>query len=189
MPVGSGLITRRGWWRPGGWQNGRRGLSGRSGLQCAASPSVGKRESRFCDPCDPTSCCNALVSCGSDGARCKAGCPAGPASYGFCTHRTLPPITVATGGRFLRTTSAPVKSLHCPSRRWSRRRPPLLLQTPWSLLIMPPLVPPIRQGAPPFVEAARRGMGFDVSGVNHQHLWLWGIRRLCGVGWLCRVRC
>lgn len=26
------------------------------------------------------------------------------------------------------------------------------------------------------VEAGRRGMGFDVSGVNHQHLWLWGIR-------------
>ncbi len=21
-------------------------------------------------------------------------------------------------------------------------------------------------------------MGFDVSGVHHQHLWLWGIRRL-----------
>ena len=29
-----------------------------------------------------------------------------------------------------------------------------------------PLVPPIRRGAPPFVEAGRRGMGFDVSGVN-----------------------
>ncbi len=28
---------------------------------------------------------------------------------------------------------------------------------------------------PPFVEAARRGMGFDVSGVDHQDLWLWVI--------------
>ncbi len=62
-----------------------------------------------------------------------------------------------------------------PSRRWSRRRSPLLSQTTWSLLIMPPLVPPIRRGAPPFVEAARRGMGFDVSGVNHQHPCLRGV--------------
>ncbi len=35
---------------------------------------------------------------------------------------------------------------------------------------------------PLFVEAGRREVGFDVSGVNHQHLWLWGIGRLCGVG-------
>ncbi len=40
----------------------------------------------------------------------------------------------------LANTSAPVKSLHCPSRRWSRRGPPLLWQTPWSLLVMPPLL-------------------------------------------------
>ena len=37
-------------------------------------------------------------------------------------------------------------------------------------------------GDTPLVEAGRRGMGFDVSGVNHQHLWLWGIGRLWGVG-------
>ncbi len=37
-------------------------------------------------------------------------------------------------------------------------------------------------GVTPLVEAGRRGMGFDVSGVNHQHLWLWGIGSLCGVG-------
>ena len=82
--LGSGLITRRGQWRLGGWQNGRGGRSGRSGLQWAASPSVGKKDSRFCDACDIISCCNALVSCGSDGAGCKAGCPAGSASYGLC---------------------------------------------------------------------------------------------------------
>ena len=39
---------------------------------------------------------------------------------------------------------------------------------------MPPLAP--QSGGAPFVEAGRRGMGFDVSGVDHQHLWL------CGVG-------
>ena len=49
----------------------------------------------------------------------------------------------------LRNTSAPVKSLHCPSRRWSHRGSPLLSQIPWSLLVMPPLVPPIRRGASP----------------------------------------
>ncbi len=38
---------------------------------------------------------------------------------------------------------------------------PLLSQTPWSLLVMPPLVPPIRRGAAPFVETGRRGMGMQ----------------------------
>ena len=36
-----------------------------------------------------------------------------------------------------------------PLRRWSRRGPPLLSQTSWSLLVMPPLVPPIRRGGTP----------------------------------------
>ena len=54
-----------------GWQNGRRGRSGRSGFQDAASPSVGKRASRFCGACDTTSCCNGLVSCGSDGRNAR----------------------------------------------------------------------------------------------------------------------
>ena len=37
----------------GGWQKGRRGRSRRSGLQHAASPSVGKRASRSLDPRSP----------------------------------------------------------------------------------------------------------------------------------------
>ena len=40
---------------------------------------------------------------------------------------------------------------------------------------MPPLVRPIRGDSDPLVEAGRPGMGFDVRGVNHQHLWLYGI--------------
>ncbi len=43
--------------------------------------------------------------------------------------------------------------------------------------------------AGPLIEAGRRGIGFDVSGVNHQDRWLWGIRRLCGVGWLWGIGC
>ena len=41
---------------------------------CNAPPvfPVGKKDSRFYDPCDTLSCCNVLVSCGSDGAGCKA---------------------------------------------------------------------------------------------------------------------
>ena len=40
---------------------------GRSGLQWAASPSLGKRASRLCDACDPASCGHGLAACGSDG--------------------------------------------------------------------------------------------------------------------------
>ncbi len=49
----------------------------------------------------------------------------------------------------LRTPSAPVKSLHCPSRRRSRREPPLLWQTPWSLLVMSPWYDQSGGGHPP----------------------------------------
>ncbi len=68
------LISRRGQWRPGGWQSGRRGRNGGSGLQWAASHSVGNRASRFCDACDPASCGHGLAACGSDsdGTECKA---------------------------------------------------------------------------------------------------------------------
>ena len=45
----------------------------------------------------------------------------------------------------------------------------------------PPLAPSIRRGPDPLVEAARRAMGFDVSGVNPQHLWLRTIGWLCGI--------
>ncbi len=54
-------------WRPGGWHNGRRGRSHRSGLQGVASLSVGKRASRFCDACDPASCGHGLVSAAATG--------------------------------------------------------------------------------------------------------------------------
>ena len=37
---------------------------------------------------------------------------------------------------------------------------------------MPPLGATSQTGDTPLVEAGRRGMGFDVSGVNHQDLWL-----------------
>ena len=142
---GSGLITRRGRWRPGGWQNGRHGRSGRSRLQDAASPSVRKRASRFCDPCATASCCNGPVSCGSDGAGCKAGCPAGPASYGFCPCRILYPQSPrpqAAGPCVAyqpgEVTTLPLTQVESPGNTLI-----------WSLLVMPPLVPPIRRGHPP----------------------------------------
>ena len=84
----------------------------------------------------------------------------------------LSPITAVAGGKSFSTPSVPVKSLHyCPSRRWSRREPPLLWQT---LFAGHALLGASNQpgGSTPLVEAGRRGMGFDVSSVNHQHLWI-----------------
>ena len=43
--LGSGLITRRGQWRPGGWQRGRRGRNGGRGLQWAARQSFCREKS------------------------------------------------------------------------------------------------------------------------------------------------
>ena len=53
--------------------------------------------------------------------------------------------------------------------------PPLLSPTPWSLLGHVPLAPPIRKDQTPLVAAGCGGMGFEVGGVKHQYLWLWGI--------------
>ena len=63
----------------------------------------------------------------------------------------------------------------CPSLRCSCRRPPLLSQNPWSLLVMPPLAPESRGDQTPLVEAGCRGMGFEIGVVKHQHIWLCGI--------------
>ncbi len=83
----------------------------------------------------------------------------------------------------LSTPSAPVKSLHCPSGGGAVgdhlccRRPHGAC---WSC---PPWCAD-QAGGTPFVEAGRCGMGFAISGINRQHLWLRGIARLYGIGWL-----
>ncbi len=176
MFPGPGLITRRGRWRPGGWQSRGYGRSDHSGLQDATSPSVGKRASRFCDALHPASCCNGLVSCGSDGAGCKAGCPAGPASYGFCPCHPLAPH-------------------HCGCRRWVLAHPistsevtalPLTQVEPQgtTFAVADPMelvghaLPWCHQSGGDqilLVEAGRRGMSFEISGANHQDLRLWRI--------------
>ncbi len=70
-----------------------------------------------------------------------------------------------------------------PLRRWSRRGTTFAVTDLMELAGHAPLGATNQAGGhPPFVEAGRRGTGFETSGVNHQHLWLWGIRRLCGVG-------
>ena len=115
IEVGSGLVTRRGQWRPGGWQNGRCERSHRSGLQCATSPSAGKRESRFVTlAIHPLAVVDwsPAAATGRDGRR--------DALLG--QHLTdfvpvIPLIPHHRGRRWqsLRTPSAPVKPLHCPS--------------------------------------------------------------------------
>ncbi len=172
--IGSGLITRRGRWRSGGWQGRRCRRSGRSGLQDAASPSVGKRDSRFCDPCDPASCCNARVSCGSD----EAGCPAGSASCGFCPCHTPIPHHRGRRRQALAHHTSTGKVTALPLTQVEPQGTTFAVADPMELAGQAPLGPTNQAGAPPLVEAGHRGMDFDVSGVNHQHLWL------CGVGWL-----
>ncbi len=143
--------NRRGQWRPGGWQNGRRGRSGRSGLQCAASLSVGKKILDFMTLAIQSLAVMDWFLAAVTGWDARRDALLGQHLTDFVATSPfiLSPITVAAGGRSLSTTSAPVKLLHFPSCRWSRRGPPLLLQTPWSLLVMPLLVPPIRRGALP----------------------------------------
>ena len=152
----------------------------RSRLQQAASPSVGKRDSRFCDPCATASCRNGLVSCGSDGAGARQDALPGQHLAGCVPVLPLIPHHRDRRRQIFSTPSAPVKSLPCPSRRWSRRGPPLLPQTPWSLLVMPPWCHQ-SGGGRPLVEAGCHGMGFEGRGINHQDI------RLCGVGWLCGI--
>ena len=39
----------------------------------------------------------------------------------------------------------------------------------------PPLGATNQAGISPLVEAGRPAMGFEVSGINHQDIWLWDI--------------
>ncbi len=170
---GQDSSSRRGWWWPGARQSRRQGQSGRSGLQDVASPSTGKRTSRFCDPFATLSCGHGLASSSSD----RRDALLGQHLADFVPPIPLVPKHRGRRARSLRIPSASVKSLHCPSRRGSRRGPPLLWQTPWSVLIMPPWCHQSGGDQIPLVEAGRRGMSFGISGgVNHQDLWVWGIR-------------
>ena len=101
---GSGLITR-GQWRPGGWQNGRRGRS-RQILQHPISASE--------------------------------------------------------------VTALPLTQVEPQGT-------PFAVADPIELAGHAPLGATDQVGGTPLVEAGRRGMGFEISGVNHQDLWLWGI--------------
>ena len=53
------------------------------------------------------------------------------------------PIRVSTFGRSLSRTSAPLKSLHCPSVRWSLTGRPRLSHEACSFVFRPPLVRPV----------------------------------------------
>ena len=172
--LGSGLITRRKRWRPGGWQNdvGAAVIAGCNGPPVLLS---GKERLDFVTPTLQLLAVMDWFLAAATGRDARGDILLDQHLTDFVPVIPLTPHHRGPRWQSLRNTSAPVKSLQCPSRRWSRRGPPLLSQTIRSLLLMPPLLPPIRRGHPLFVEAGRRGMGFEVSGVKHQHLWLWGI--------------
>ena len=158
---------------------------------CETPPSLCREKSEHLDFVTPTvqplavmDCCNGLVSYGSDGAGCKRDALLGQHLADFVP--VIPLIFNHRGrrGQSLSTLSAPVQSLHCPSYKVEPQGTTFAVADPMELAGLPPSPGATDQagGTPPFVEAGRRGMGFDVSGVHHQDLGFWGIRWLCGIG-------
>ena len=148
-----------------------------------ASPSAGKRASRFYDACGTASCGHGLAACGSDGTGCKTWCPAGPASCGFCPCHTLDPQSPRQQAEVLEHPIRTSEVTPLPFTQVQPQRRTFAVAGPMSLLVMPPLVRSIRRDSAPLVEAGCRGMGLEIGGLNHQHLWLRGIAQLCGIGW------
>ena len=65
-----------------------------------------------------------------------------------------------------------------PCAQTKPHRPPILVMDHGSLAGHAPLVPPIKRGAVPLVEAGRRAMCFEGRGIDHPHL----LCCLCAVG-------
>ncbi len=125
----------------GGQGNGRAADVGAvvvAGFQDAASPSSGKRASRFCDACDPASCGHGLASCGGGGVGARRNALLDQHLTDFVA--VIPLIPHHRGSR-RQVLAHPIRTSEVtalPLRRWSCRGPPLLSQTPWSLLVIPP---------------------------------------------------
>ena len=158
-----------------GWQNGRRGRSGRSGFQDAASPSAGKRASRFCGACDTTSCCNGLVSCGSDGRNAKRDALLGQHLTDFVPVIPLIPHHRGRRRQVIEHHISTGEVTALPLTQVESQGTTFAVTDPMELAGHAPLGATNQAGGHPLVGAGRRGMGFDVSGVNHQDLWLCGI--------------
>ena len=126
-----------------------------------------EKDSRFCDPCDPASCCNALVSCGSDGAACK-GRDALPGQRLTDFVPVIPLISHHRGRRrqvlAQHISTGEVTAL--PLAQVESQGTTFAVTDPMEPAGHAPLGATNQGGGhPPFVEAGRRGMGFDVSGV------------------------
>ncbi len=117
-----------------------------------ASPSAGKRASRFCDACGTASCGHGLAACGSNGTGCKAWCPAGPASCGFCPCHTLdPPSHRGSRRQVLEHPISTSEVTPLPFPQVQPQRRTFAVADPMSLLVMPPLVRSIRRGSAPLL--------------------------------------
>ena len=89
-------------------------------------------------------------------------------------HLAESPITAAAGGRFEDPMSTSEVAALPLTQVGSRVGDHLCCEDPMELAGHAPLGATDQAGTPP-VEAGRPGMGFEISGVNPQHLWLWGI--------------
>ncbi len=146
--LGSGLITRRKRWGPGRWQNdvGAAVIAG-----CNGPPVLllGKERLDFVTPTlQPLAVMDWFLAAAT-GRDARGDILLDQHLTDFVPVIPLTPHHRGRRWQSLRNTSAPVKSLQCPSRRWSRRGPPLLSQTIRSLLLMPPLATTNPAGAPP----------------------------------------
>ena len=148
-----------------------------------ATPSVGKRESRLCDPFSTASCCNGLAAYGG-GVGCTTRSLAPTASYGLWPCHPLDPQSPRSQAV---NPSAPHQrqGSHCvalPSGAavgdglcWRRPHGACWSCHPWRH--------PSGGDQTPLVAAGWGGMGFESGGVKHHHLWL------CAIGWLWGIGC
>ena len=130
-PPGSGLIIRRGRWRPGGWQNGRHGTASRTGCKTPPVLSSGKEILDFVAPAIQPLVVMDWFLAAATGRNARRDDLLGQHLADF-----VPVIRFIPDHR---------------GRRWGRRGRFLLWQTIWSLLVMPPWCHQSGGGAPPLL--------------------------------------
>ena len=169
-PPGSGLISRRGQWWPGGWQSGRQGRNGGSGLQWAASPSVGNRASRLCDARDPASCGHGPAACGSDsdgtGRDVRRGALLGQHLGDFAPAIPLIPHHRGRRQQILQPPISASEVTALPLTQVEPQGTTFVVADPMEFAGHAPLAAHQTGLSPPLVKAGCRGIGLEIGGIN-----------------------